>query len=78
LRIGSSHTSEYRTVLDVKLADKNLTRAKIRLTEDSFMAEVGKKENSWKRDLSAFISGKLPDFDQVKEDIGRKINEALQ
>jgi hypothetical protein len=59
--------------LDLKVTGRKLSYSKIKFAKSSFMTEVHKKGNSWRRDLSALVSGELLDFSQVEEDIGRVI-----
>lgn len=60
-------------VLDISLVNKKLGYAKLKFDKKLFMKKVEKKRDSWDRDLSALVSGKLPGFDHVMEDMATKL-----
>lgn len=61
-----------KTPAEIRLVNKKLSgKAKFEL--DTFLAKVEEKKQSWKTDLSSLITGQLPPFTQVKQEIEENI-----
>lgn len=60
---------------DRALANKKLSHARIKFSMAAFIAKIDAKKGSWRKDLSALISGELPDFDKVRKEIEQRISE---
>jgi hypothetical protein len=62
--------------LDIRLANKKLSHQKMKFEKDNFLKKIEEKRSSWGKDLGALISGELPRFNQVENDLIGLLAEA--
>ncbi len=60
--------------LDIPLANRKLSKYRLRFSKGAFLKRIDRMEGSWKRDLSALVSGDLPGFELVRDGIESKLD----